>query len=80
MVTQAVREEALMAEFDIAKLKLVPGDVLVVRSARVLSPEQVQRVRDNIRKATPEGVNVLIIDNTFELSVLTRGEIEKLPE
>ena len=67
---------AIEGTFHIAQLTLAPGDVLVVRSARPLPAETVVRIRDHMRGLVPDDVKIMVIDNTFELSVLTRAEIE----
>ncbi len=63
-----------IGEFDIAKLTLAAGDVLVVRT-RPVPRETAQRIQDYIRRLVPQDVRVLVIDNETELSVLTRAEI-----
>lgn len=66
----------MVDEFQIAKLTLAPGDVLVIRSDRPLDREQVMRINEHMRKLVPHDNKVMVIDKTFELSVLTRAEIE----
>lgn len=65
----------MIPEFDIAKLRLQAGDVLVVRMQPI--PHDVaERVRESLAPVLPPGIKVLIIDHDTELSVLTQAEIE----
>ncbi len=61
--------------FDIAKLRLESGDVLVVRMKPV-PMDVIERVRESLHPVLPPGTKVLIIDHETELSVLTRAEID----
>lgn len=65
----------MIAEFDIAKLRLQAGDVLVVRMAPI-THETADAVRESLQPVLPPGIKVLIIDHDTELSVLTQAEIE----
>lgn len=65
----------MIEEFEIAKLRLQAGDVLVVRMAPI-THETADAVRESLRPILPAGIKVLIIDNNTELSVLTQAEIE----
>lgn len=65
------------AKFDIAKLELKPGDILVLRiNAPRLDVTQ-QRI-DNLRKAAieklPEGVTAMVIGPEVEISTITREQ------
>lgn len=62
-------------EFQIAKLQLAPGDILVAKFGQGLTFEAAQAVREQFCGAVP-GHRVLIIDCDLDLSVLTRAEIE----
>lgn len=63
-----------VTEFQIARLELRPGDVLVVR-APLVSMAQAATVRGLM----PPGVRVMFTTPDVDLSVLTRAEIEALP-
>jgi hypothetical protein len=60
----------------IAKLQLAPDDILVARFTRLVSQETCKRASDHIKRLLPPGVQVLVIDPSIDLSVLTRSEIE----
>lgn len=55
-------------EYQIARLSLEPGDILVVKTDR---PKP-----GHWQDFLPHGVRVLFIPNDMELSVLTKAEIE----
>ncbi len=63
-------------ELAIAKLVLKPGDVLVVKINHTLSHDVLGRARDQVQNNIPKGVQVLLIDNSIDLSVLTQADIE----
>jgi len=56
-------------QFQIAKLRLEPGDILVIKSDR--APQHDWWIPLNMK-----GVRILYISTDVELSVLTRAEIE----
>jgi len=60
--------------FEIAKLALAPGDVLVARALAPLSPAAAERIREYLESCRPEGVRVLILDSAVELSVLAKAD------
>ena len=62
--------------FQIAKLALSPGDTLVARAQGRLSEAEAYTLRQYLETVRPEGVHVLIIDASVELSVLTKGKGE----
>jgi hypothetical protein len=66
----------VIAEFDIAKLRLQAGDVLVVRM-KPIPHDIAERVRESLTPVLPPGIKVLIIDHDTELSVLTQAEIDE---
>lgn len=65
----------MLRQFEIAKLALAPGDVLVVRMTPPPSPTVVDRVAQVAKAAAPDN-KVLIIGNDVELSVLHKSDIE----
>ncbi len=69
-----------MNELEIGKLSLAPGDVLVIRTDRVISREAAERLKESAAPLLPPGVKCLVIEAGMELSVLTRAEIEARAE
>jgi hypothetical protein len=66
----------IVGSFEIAALRLQPGDVLVVKTDRQVSPDIAERIRKHLKSILPQGVNTLVINPDIELSVLSRSEIE----
>lgn len=66
-----------MNEFQIAKLGLRAGDVLVVKVDRVVSDEMAARIKAMAADALPPDVKTLVIDRQIDLAVLTAEEIHK---
>lgn len=65
----------------IAKLDIQPGETLVVRLHRVLSPEQLHDVRERIRPALPDGARVLVVGSDIELTkVASVSEFQPVPD
>lgn len=60
----------------IAKLSVKAGDVVVLKSSEHLSDVTYARIQNFVQPFLPDGVKVLILDRSLELSVLTREEIE----
>ena len=57
----------------VAKLSLQPGDALVLKTKRPLTADQAQRLREQWeRVAVRFGVIAVVLDNGFELEVLTK--------
>ena len=57
--------------FEIAKLSLEKGDTLVVKVGQILSPEQVDRVREIFAELSlPENVRVLVLTGGMTIEVL----------
>lgn len=67
----------IIGAFEIGKLQLAQGDVLVVRTDRPISQDATDRIRKHLAGLLPQGVTTLIIDRGVELSVLTKTEIEE---
>jgi hypothetical protein len=63
-------------EFQIAKLQLRAGDVLIVKVANLLSVEAAQRLHSHIDSVVPAGVKVLVVGSDIDLSMLTAEEIQ----
>lgn len=62
---------------EIAKLKLEPGDIVVVRTKEFLSHEQSRYLHDKIKSVLPPGYRCVLLTGGLELSVLTKAEIER---
>lgn len=63
-------------EYRIAKLSLEAGDVLVVKINHTISAEIGGKIRESFERVV-RGNRVLILDNSMELSVLTKADIEQ---
>lgn len=64
--------------FQIARLSLHPGDVLVIKSPFPLSAQQAEACREWFADAVPAGVEMLICDSRLELSVIEKGMLIRL--
>lgn len=63
--------------FSIAKLAISPGDVLVVKVRGIVSPSIAARAHDLWKGFLPPQTKMLVIDDTIDLSILTKAEIEE---
>lgn len=63
-------------EFKIAHMPLAPGDVLVVKVKGLITQEQGRRIELQARDKLPPDIKVIVIDQSIDLAVLTRAEIE----
>lgn len=70
-------QSADQLEYRIAKLQLRPGDVLVVKVDHTISAEIGGRIREHFERTVGPDRKVLILDNSIDLSVLTKADIEK---
>lgn len=61
---------------EIAKLTLAHGDVVVVKCDEPVPDDMARRMRETIGRCVPEGVKVLVLDDSLDLMVLTRAEID----
>lgn len=66
----------IVGSFEIAALRLQPGDVLVVKTDRPVSADAAERIRKHLKSILPQGVSTLVINPDIQLSVLSRSEIE----
>jgi hypothetical protein len=64
-------------EFQIAKLDMRQGDVLVARAMRIIPSEAAARIRAYLERAMP-GTKVVVIDGSLELSVVSKADAKKL--
>jgi hypothetical protein len=72
-----VSDEALriVGEVEIAKLSLRTGDVLVLRVNRSLSSQMAERIREHAERFLPDGAKCMVLDDSFEVSVMTGPEV-----
>lgn len=57
--------------FEIAKLDLKPGDILVIKTLEHYSQEAIKHLVENFQKMVPNEVKGIVIDGGgFELSVI----------
>lgn len=66
----------IIGAFEIAKLRLEPDDILVVKVDRPLSKEATDRIRKHLAGLLPGGIKTMIIERGVDLAVLTKAEIE----
>lgn len=64
-------------EFQIAKLDMRQGDVLVARATRIIPSEAAARIRVYLERSLP-GTKVVVIDGGLELSVVSKTDAKKL--
>jgi hypothetical protein len=62
--------------YQIARLALRPGDILVIRVAQKLSAATVAALKGDIDQVMPE-YRAIILDGGMDLSVLTREQIDQ---
>ena len=65
------------SEFEVARLRVEPGDVVVVKVHAVISPEVAGRLREQISTQLPPKTPMIVIDKNVDLMVITKAEIEK---
>lgn len=56
--------------FEVARIDLRPGDVLVVKAKHPITGEQARWIRDNVR-AMAGDYRVLVLDGDLDLAVMT---------
>jgi hypothetical protein len=64
----------MIDEFQIAKLQLAPGDVLVVRCNQTVTQDIAMQVREYVKGHLPADIEVLVITPEIELSVVKKTE------
>lgn len=65
------------SEFEVARLRVEPGDVVVVKVHAVISDEVARRLRDQISTQLPPKTPMIVIDKNVDLMVLTKADIEQ---
>lgn len=63
-------QNAADLEYRIARLRLSPGDVLIVKVGHTLDAAIGGRIRELFEKATASRNAVLVIDNSIDLQVI----------
>jgi hypothetical protein len=63
-----------IAHFEIAKLNLAPGDIVVVKSDLHLTKDQTNYIDAMIRQHIPEGCEVMVLGGGLDIAVLKKGE------
>lgn len=63
--------------YEIAQLRMAPGDVLVIKVHAVISTEVANKIRDQITQQIPGKAPVILIDKNVDLSILTAADIQK---
>ena len=66
-----------VSKFEIAKLELHDGDMIVLRTDLFLTREQVAHVRERATEQMPKGVKVVILTSGFSLAVLQDKRTEQ---
>lgn len=64
--------------FQIAKLALAEGDVLIVRSTVPRDPSVMYAASKSFSQIVPKGVRVMMIPDDVELIKLTKEQVDKL--
>lgn len=64
-------------EFRISKIKLEPGDILVLKTPRPITGDMAARLRDIFERLSP-GFKTLILDQGMELAVVNEADLAKL--
>lgn len=65
-----------LVEFQIAKLKVESGDLLVLKFNGRMTDEIAMKIKAIAKANLPDGVKTMVIDQSLDLSVLTFEEIE----
>lgn len=63
-------------EYQIARLELGPGDVLVFKASKALTREGADRVTRAVRSILGDHQKVMILDDGHDLAVLTAAELQ----
>ena len=59
-----------ITRFEIAKLELTPGDIVLIKTDMVLSREQAERLQKMVDDMVPRDVKVLVLSAGVTLEVL----------
>lgn len=69
-------EDNLRITGELAKLSLVPGDVLVLNVDEWMTAEMHHKIKTQMESVVPAGFKCMVLGRGMKLSVLTRSEIE----
>jgi hypothetical protein len=70
-------EYQMNLEYQIARLELRPGDILVIKLAAKLSHHAIATIKSDLDRLMPE-YRAIILDGGMDLSVLSRAQIDQL--
>lgn len=65
------------SEFQVARLRVEPGDVVVVKVHAVISQDIASNIRRTISTQLPPDTPMIVIDKNVDLAVLTKADIEQ---
>jgi hypothetical protein len=54
-----------------------PGDICFIRVDRVLTPKQVDRIREQVRRALPPDVKAIVAEPGLTIEAVIRQELEE---
>lgn len=57
-------------KFEIAKMDIKPGDIVVLRFERGLPADAIRSVREQVQGLLPEGVKVMVLADEPRLGIL----------
>jgi len=63
-----------IARFEIAKLELAPGDIVVVKTELHLSKEQTGYIENFVRQHIPDDCDVMVLGGGLTIEVLKKSE------
>ena len=66
-------------EASLEKLRLEPGDIVVLSIDMPMKAEQARAIREHFRRQVPDNLAILLTHG-LKLSVLSRAEIEAMAE
>jgi len=63
-----------VTRFEIAKLELAPGDILVVKTELILSKEQTAYIETMFKQHIPESCSVMVVGGGLDIGVLKKAD------
>lgn len=69
--------DTMSLTYEVQRLRLEPGDVLVVKSKRRITSEMTQRLKEHLAMIVPNN-KVLVLDDDLSVEVLTFEQLEML--
>ena len=61
---------------EVQRLRLLPGDILVIRAEQTLHPAAVARIRQHLEELLGGEQRVIVLDAGLEIGVLTPGDAD----